>query len=69
MLFFGRPVSDYEVIGIFTKISGERVTTKRVCHNVSRREAVLKMKQWVQNEYSETLDIHRPIKINAKNTH
>ncbi|UQS82388.1 hypothetical protein MOO45_01490 [Bombilactobacillus folatiphilus] len=66
MLFFDRQVCDYEVIGKFNKIGGEQVVTKRVCHNVSRREAIQRMRLWVQAQYSDSLDVHHPIKINAK---
>lgn len=69
MLFadlMGRRVCDYEVIVICRMISGEQVIVKRICHNVSKREATEHMKQVVQDRYHETLDLKRPIKIVVK---
>ncbi|MBA1434160.1 hypothetical protein [Bombilactobacillus bombi] len=66
MLFTGRRVCDYEVVGMFSSISGEQVVTKRVCHNVSKREAAAHMKQLVQTNYRDTLDLQQPIKVAVK---
>lgn len=69
MLFadlMARRVCDYEVIVICKMISGEQVIVKRICHNVSKREATEHMKQVVQDRYHETLDLKRPIKIVVK---
>ncbi|MCO6541531.1 MAG: hypothetical protein J6573_04395 [Lactobacillus sp.] len=69
MLFADRRLCDYEVVGIFNMVSGEQVVTKRICHNVSKREAAAHMKQFVQTNYHDTLDLHRPIKVAVKSIH
>ncbi|NUG66821.1 hypothetical protein GYU96_02980 [Lactobacillus mellis] len=47
-------------------ISGEQVIVKRICHNVSKREAAEHMKQIIQDRYHESLDLNRPIKVVVK---
>lgn len=69
MFVFNRQVCDYEVVCMFNTVNGERVVAKRVCHNVSRREAIQRMKNWVQTNYSDNLDVHQPIKVNVKVNH
>ena len=48
MSMFARHICDYEVTGMFNKVDGEQVVTKRICHNVSKREAAARMKRYVQ---------------------
>ncbi|NVY96018.1 hypothetical protein HU830_02285 [Lactobacillus sp. DCY120] len=69
MKLFKSQIQDYEVVGMFNKITGEQVTTSRICHNVSKKEATQRMKSYVQTTYADTLDLHRPIKINVKASH
>lgn len=66
MLFFDRCPRDYEVTGEFNDVSGKRIVTKRVCHNVSKREATQRMRDYVKNEYNDSIDVYHPIKINTK---
>lgn len=69
MLFadlIGRRVCDYEVVVMCKMISGEQVIVKRICHNVSKREAAEHMKQIIQDRYHESLDLNRPIKVVVK---
>ncbi|MGR3741327.1 hypothetical protein [Companilactobacillus sp. DQM5] len=68
MLFFGN-ARDYEVTCIFKNIEGQEITKKRICHNVSRREAREGMKHYIFRSYSDSMDIHKPIKIDTKPAH
>lgn len=67
MLFLSG-IRDYEVIGVFEDNNGQRVIKKRICHNVSRREAKNAMKKYIVSSFSSTLNIHKPIKIDTKPT-
>lgn len=67
MLFLSS-IRDYEVIGIFEDNTGKRVIKRRICHNVSRREAKSAMKKYIVSSFSNTLNINKPIKIDTKPT-
>lgn len=65
MLFFDS-ARDYEVTCSFRNIEGKQIVKKRICHNVSKREAKEGMKHYIFRSYSDSLDIHKPIKIDTK---
>lgn len=69
MSMFARHICDYEVTGMFNKVDGEQVVIKRICHNVSKREAATRMKRYVQLTYADSLDVRRPIRVNVKLPH
>lgn len=69
MFFFDHAKGDYEVTCVFKDTAGQKVTKKRVCHNVSRREAKMGMKHYIFRSYSNSMDIHHPVKIDTKLAH
>jgi hypothetical protein len=45
---------------------GQRIAKKRVCHNVSKKEARDGMRDYITNRFSDTIDVAQPIRIVAK---
>ncbi|WP_099974422.1 MULTISPECIES: hypothetical protein [Lactobacillaceae] len=68
MLFFGNDNGDYEVTCQFHSKSGQSIAKKRVCHNVSKKEAREGMMSYITRTFSETIDCTAPIKIIASKT-
>ncbi|GKQ42185.1 hypothetical protein RD055328_01080 [Companilactobacillus sp. RD055328] len=68
MFLFDR-AKDYEVTCVFKDNSGQKITKKRVCHNVSRREAKEGMKHYIFRSYSNSMDVRQSLKIETKATH
>ena len=67
MLFFGNH-GDYEVTCNFLSKEGQTIAEKRVCHNVSKKEARDGMRDYVTNRFSDIIDVAHPIKVVAKLT-
>ncbi|MFC6322879.1 hypothetical protein [Companilactobacillus baiquanensis] len=65
MLFFGNH-GDYEVTCKFLNKEGQRIAKKRVCHNVSKKEARDGMRDYITNRFSDTIDVAQPIRVIAK---
>lgn len=67
MLFFGNH-GDYEVTCNFLNKEGQAMAKKRICHNVSKKEARDGMRDYVTNRFSDIIDVAHPIKVVAKPT-
>lgn len=65
MLFTTIP-RDYEVVGVFEDNTGKKVTKTSICHNTSKRAAKERMKHYIVSSFSDTLNIHKPIKVGVK---
>ena len=65
MLFFGNH-GDYEVTCNFLSKEGQTIAKKRICHNVSKKEARDGMRDYVTNRFSDIIDVAHPIKVVAK---
>ena len=63
MLLLHNHVSDYHVEGTFESAAGQAVCERRVCHNMTKREAKMEMRLHLLQTYADTMNLERPIKI------
>lgn len=67
-MLFKQSTHDYEVTGFFKNNLGKPVSERRICHNMSKKEAKMQMKVHLLRAYSETIDLNAPVKINVAPT-
>ncbi|WP_057769810.1 hypothetical protein [Lactobacillus selangorensis] len=65
MLFVNR-TQDFHVMGICYDHAGHQIAEKRVCHNMSKREAKKDMQQHLLKTYSNSINLDSPIKVKVK---
>ncbi|MFD1671662.1 hypothetical protein ACFQ5M_06125 [Agrilactobacillus yilanensis] len=68
-MFFTPSTHDYEVTGCFKNNLGKAVSEKRICHNVSKKEAKMQMKVHLLRAYCESIDLNAPVRIDVEPAH
>lgn len=68
VMLFAQRATDYEVVGLFRNNLGQPVAEKRICHNMSKKEAKMQMKVHLLRAYSETIDLDSPVQIDVHPT-
>lgn len=64
-MLFAPSTHDYEVTGFFKNNLGKPVSEKRICHNMSKKEAKMQMKVHLLRAYCESIDLNTPVKIDV----
>ncbi|MCD2255362.1 hypothetical protein ACNAN0_09435 [Agrilactobacillus fermenti] len=65
-MLFGERIQDYEVTGLFKNNLGKAIAEKRICHNMSKKEAKMQMRVHLLRAYSESIDLNAPVRINVE---
>lgn len=68
-MLFAQMAQDYEVTGLFKNTLGKSVSEKRICHNMSKKEAKMQMRIHLLRAYSESIDLNTPVQINVHPAH